>query len=195
VTGHTRTGRVRIIGGRWRGRRIGFPDVEGLRPSPDRTRETLFNWLAPYLAGARVLDLYAGSGVLGLEALSRGAVSVTAVDAHQQVVRQLRETARELNAVDFTVVPADAMSFLHQAGSRAFDLVFADPPHAGADYNALVEVLDASGVVASNGWVYLEFPTPHGTRVSFPERWEQYRSSRAGQLTYQLWRRKGHDAD
>lgn len=142
-----------------------------------------------------MLDLFAGSGVLGFEALSRGALSVTAVDSHRLVVRQLRETARELDAVGYDVVEAEAMNFLGASRDRPFDVIFADPPHADADYEALAQALDASDSIAPKAWIYVEFPTSRVSSLSFSDSWDRYRSSRAGQLTYQLWRREASDAD
>jgi len=190
-TSRTRYGRVRIIGGRWRGRRIAFPEVEGLRPTPDRARETLFNWLAPYLPGARVLDLYAGSGILGLEALSRGASSLVAVDSSRLVAAQLRESARQLGAEGLEVVAMDVPGFLNTAHRDPFDVVFLDPPYAGADYEGLCAALDAAGLVGPDGFVYLEFSTPRSSTFAAPDGWKRHRSSRAGHLTYQLWRPAG----
>lgn len=187
-TSKERCGRVRIIGGRWRGRRISFPDVEGLRPTPDRVRETVFNWLSPYLAGARVLDLFAGSGILGLEALSRGAASVVAVDSHRAVADRLRESGRQLEAGDLEVVVADAARFLDTTRTGPFDIIFMDPPHASADYDALCAALDAGDLARKHAFVYLEFSTSRVETFSPPARWTCHRSSRAGHLTYQLWR-------
>lgn len=167
---------------------MSFPDVEGLRPTPDRVRETLFNWLSPYLAGARVLDLFAGSGVLGLEALSRGAASVVAVESHRRVAEQLRESGRQLQADRFEVVATDVLSFLGTSRAGPFDVVFIDPPHAAADYDAICAALDAGGLMGGNAFVYLEFTTPRAAAFPAPARWTCHRSSRAGHLTYQLWR-------
>lgn len=191
----TSRGRIRIIGGRWRGRRIAFPDVEGLRPTPDRVRETLFNWLAPYVAGARVLDLFAGSGILGLEALSRGAASLVAVESNRRVASWLRDAGTELMPAGFDVIVADATSFLNTPGKRFFDLIFLDPPHASADYDALCAALDQGSFMAEDALVYVEFSTPRASEFRPPVSWERYRSSRAGHLTFQLWRRAGGHID
>lgn len=167
---------------------MSFPDLDGLRPTPDRVRETLFNWLSPYLAGARVLDLFAGSGVLGLEALSRGASSVVAVESHRRVAEQLRESGRQLEADGFEVVVMDVLSFLGTARPGPFDVVFIDPPHTAADYDAICAALDAAGVLGGNALIYVEFSTPRAAVFSAPAHWTCHRSSRAGHLTYQLWR-------
>lgn len=190
-TSKTRYGRVRIIGGRWRGRRIAFPEAEGLRPTPDRARETLFNWLAPYLPGARVLDLYAGSGVLGLEALSRGASSLVAVDGSRLVAAQLRESGQQLGAEGLDVVAMDVPAFVNTARRDPFDVVFLDPPYAEADYEGLCAALDTSALVRPDGFVYLEFATPRASTFAAPDGWSRHRSSRVGHLTYQLWRPAG----
>lgn len=183
------SGRVRIIGGRWRGRRIDFPAVPGLRPTPDRIRETVFNWLAPRVAGARVLDLFAGSGALGLEALSRGAAYVVAVDSDRRVGSALRAAAEKLEAGAFSVVTADVIAFLGRPPERPFDLVFLDPPHASPDYERYCSLVSTDGVLASGGMVYLELATPGTPDFSTPESWTLYRTARAGHLTYQLWQR------
>ncbi len=123
------SGRLRIIGGRWRSRRIEFAAVAGVRPTADRIRETLFNWLRDVIPGARCLDLYAGSGALGFEALSRGAGSVVLVDQDIRVVQQLQASAEQLGARDAQVVWSEALEFLAQDSKPAFDVVFLD--HTG----------------------------------------------------------------
>lgn len=183
-----RHSRVRIIGGRWRGRRVSFPGVDGLRPTPDRVRETLFNWLSPYIAGARVLDLFAGSGVLGLEALSRGASRVTAVDSHRAIADQLRRSGQELEADGFEVVAMDAMRFLGAGRRETFDVVFIDPPYGSADYDELCAALDDGGLLARGAHIYLEFATDRASAFTPPDGWYRHRSSRAGRSTYELWR-------
>lgn len=180
-------GRLRIIAGQWRGRRVAFPDTAGLRPTPDRVRETLFNWLAPYIAGARVLDLYAGSGILGLEALSRGAASVLAVERDRAVAEQLRASAQALEAVNLEVLVMDARRFLDRAAGDAFDIVFLDPPHADADYEHLCRRVAERAVVAAQGFVYLEYAAPRASALRAPCGWTCYRSATAGHLAYQLW--------
>lgn len=182
-------GRVRIIGGRWRGRRIGFPDVADLRPTPDRVRETLFNWLAPHLDGARVLDMFAGSGILGFEALSRGASSLVAVENDRVIAAQIRDTAGELGAAGFELVVSEAEAFLGTAATPPFDLVFIDPPHAAADYDALCGRLEASALLREHAFVYVEHSKRRAAAFAPPFAWECHRSAQAGYITYQLWRR------
>ncbi|PZN34268.1 MAG: 16S rRNA (guanine(966)-N(2))-methyltransferase RsmD [Proteobacteria bacterium] len=175
--------RLRIIGGRWRGRRIRFPPVAALRPSPDRVRETLFNWLQPRIVGARCLDLFAGSGALGIEALSRGAAAVLFVDSDARVVRHLQATLEELGASGANALTAEAERFL-DGPPQPFDVVFLDPPYGYAGLGALCERL-ARGWLADQALVYLECaadaPLP-----SLPPGWQVRRAKRAGQVGYHL---------
>lgn len=174
---------LRIIGGTWRSRRVSFPDVEGLRPSPDRVRETLFNWLTPIIAGSRCLDLYAGSGALGLEALSRGAAAVTFVDADRRVVQQLEQNLKLLGAHDASVVQSDALSFL-QRPPQPFDVVFLDPPFRRNLLPACLEKL-AAGWLTEGARVYVESEAELGEPPLLPD-WELLRSKQAGQVRYSL---------
>ncbi|PKM44614.1 MAG: 16S rRNA (guanine(966)-N(2))-methyltransferase RsmD [Gammaproteobacteria bacterium HGW-Gammaproteobacteria-1] len=174
---------LRIIGGTWRSRRVAFPDVEGLRPSPDRVRETLFNWLAPIIEGARCLDLYAGSGALGLEALSRGAGAVVLVDSDRRVVTQLEQNLKLLGAVGAQVIQADAMSYL-QRPPQPFDVVFLDPPFRKDLLPACLTAL-AAGWLAPGARVYVENEKELG-EPPLPPGWELARSKQAGQVRYSL---------
>jgi len=175
---------VRIIGGRWRGRKVRFPDVPGLRPSPDRVRETLFNWLAPAMHGARVLDLFAGSGVLGFEALSRGAVSAVLVERDRSAAGQLRDSAAALGADAAEVVQGDALAWLGQEHGP-FDVVFLDPPFGtGLQEDALAR-LDRPGALAPDAFIYLERPAADGP-PTLPGGWILHRSGRAGDVGYYL---------
>ena len=175
---------VRIVGGRWRGRKIRFPAVPGLRPSPDRVRETLFNWLAPGIQGATVLDLFAGSGVLCLEALSRGAAAAVLIDRDRSVVRQLRDSVVALGAAGATVVEADALAWLDQEPGP-FDLVFLDPPFGTGLQERALQRLDRPGVLSPGAFVYLERPAPDGP-PSLPAGWMLHRAGRAGDVGYYL---------
>jgi len=177
------TNQLRIIGGTWRSRRVSFPDVEGLRPSPDRVRETLFNWLAPVIQGARCLDLYAGSGALGLEALSRGAAEVVFVDSDRRVIAQLEQNLKLLDAGSAGVVQADALTFL-QRPPRPFDVVFLDPPFRKNLLPGCLETL-AAGWLASGARVYVENEAELGEPPLLPD-WELLRSKQAGQVRYSL---------
>jgi 16S rRNA (guanine966-N2)-methyltransferase len=186
---------VRIIGGAWRGRRVSFPDLPGLRPTPDRVRETLYNWLQHVVVGTRCLDLFSGSGALGLEALSRGAAAVVFVEQAQAAARGLvAELARLGGTPKARVVEMGASRFLRTAAASAgrlpggpFDIVFMDPPfgqEALADY---IPLLDAGGWVKSGGLVYLESEKSAGAPV-VPAHWELLKSKSAGEVGYHLAR-------
>ncbi len=178
--------KLRIIGGRWRGRRLDVSESEGLRPTPDRVRETLFNWLQPYIAGASCLDLFAGTGALCLEALSRGAASVVMVEKAPHVAQQLHQHIERLEAAGAEVVLADAVEFLRRT-PRAFDIVFLDPPfksHLIADCAAIVET---RGWIRPGGLVYVEAPSR--LELALPATWERIRGKKAGQVGYHLVRK------
>jgi 16S rRNA (guanine966-N2)-methyltransferase len=175
---------LRIIGGRWRGRKLRFPSAEGLRPTPDRVRETLFNWLAPSIRGARCLDLFAGSGALGLEALSRGAAEVVFVERAPLVARHLREALGLLAADGGRVVQADAAAFL--AGpAQPFDVVFLDPPFGADLVPAMLARLVAAGWLAPGARVYVEQPAARGA-PAWPAPLVAHRSGQAGEVGYHL---------
>ena len=180
---------VRIIGGRWRGRRLTIPAGTGVRPTPDRVRETLFNWLQPALAGARCLDLFAGTGVLGLEALSRGAAETWFVERNASLLQRLQEHCEKIGA-EARTVRDDALKLLSTSPPRPFDIVFADPPYE----MGLAEVLSGLGAwLAADHRIYVERPAARrgqtleellaampGVRV--------LKSSRAGRVAFGLIR-------
>lgn len=176
-------GQVRIIGGRWRSRRLVVPALPGLRPTPDRVRETLFNWLAPRIAGAWCLDLFAGTGALGFEALSRGAAGALLVERDHAAAAALREQARLLGAEQAEVVLADAREFLSRPPPRAFDVVFLDPPYQ----SGLVPPCLGS---LSQAWlrpgvrVYVE--TAADAVPTLPSGLHWLKHGRAGQVGYHL---------
>jgi 16S rRNA (guanine966-N2)-methyltransferase len=175
-------GRVRIIAGEWRGRRIEIPDGTGVRPTPDRVRETLFNWLHGSLVGARCLDLYAGTGVLGLEALSRGAAEVWFVEQDAKLVEALRTTARQLGVAP-QIVRRDALAFLREPPAARFDVVFLDPPYA-APLDPLLAVLPPW--LTAEGLVYVERPRSEGLPAVDSATWRK--QSYAGAVEYGLLR-------
>jgi len=177
---------VRIIAGTWRGRRLSFEPVPGLRPTPDRVRETLFNWLSPVIRGARCLDLYAGSGALGIEAASRGAAEVVLVDSDPQVVTVLRRQVETLGARQVRVVQADVLQWLAGMAS-AFDIVFLDPPFRTNLLASCMQQLEQHGWLADQALVYLE--AEKGLDIVLPDNWELLRSKTAGQVGYHLARR------
>lgn len=176
---------LRVIAGTWRGRKLSFPDVAGLRPTPDRVRETLFNWLAPVLPGARCLDLFAGSGALGFEAASRGAGVVVLVERDTQVVAQLRAHVTLLAAMQVQVVAAEALNYL--AGSaQPFDIVLLDPPYDRPELLAVCcTQLEAGGWLAPQARIYLETRGKIGL-PPLPGNWQLLRNKQAGQVAYHL---------
>ena len=175
--------RLRIIGGRWRGVPISFPAHGNIRPSPDRVRETLFNWLQHSIVGARCLDLFAGSGALGIEALSRGAAHVTFVEAEPQIARHVQQTLDRLKSQGATVIATDAIRFL-QGPPQPFDVVFLDPPYASSLLGQACAKL-AEGWLAAEAWIYIETAADHAL-PSLPTGWSMHRSKRAGQVGYHL---------
>lgn len=183
---------LRIIGGAWRSRRIRFVAAPEVRPTPDRIRETLFNWLQGALPGARALDLFAGSGALGLEALSRGAVEVTFVERDRLVADGLRQALVALGAQGGRVVTADAFEFLRGPATPC-DLVFLDPPFAKGWLGDLCTLLDDRNWLAPHAWIYLECAARDGV-PALPPGWTDWRHARAGEVSAHLVRRAGTTA-
>jgi 16S rRNA (guanine966-N2)-methyltransferase len=178
---------VRIIAGSWRGRRVSFPDLPGLRPTPDRVRETLFNWLQHAVAGARCLDLFAGSGALGLEALSRGAKELVFVEQAVAASRSLQEQLIRLGGERRSqVVEMGATRYL-RSPPQPFDIVFLDPPFGRDALTEYVPMLDAGKWVSTGGLVYLENEKTSGAPV-LPAHWELLKSKSAGEVGYHLAR-------
>lgn len=173
---------IRIIGGRWRGRRIRFPAIASIRPTPDRVRETLFNWLGQDLDGTHTLDPFAGSGALSFEALSRGAALAVAVDRKPELVRALEATGRMLGTSALETHCADARTFLLRE-TRVFDVVFLDPPFADPGWGALLPA--AAARVSAQGFLYAESAGP----IAAPAGFAIVRGDRAGQVHYHLLRR------
>lgn len=179
-------GSVRIIGGRWRGTRLPVPDRPGLRPTSDRVRETLFNWLQPHLPGARVLDLFAGSGALGLEALSRGAASAQLVEADVPLAVNLMAVGGRLDAGGRLEVHAgDALAWLRGPCQDNFDIAFVDPPFDADLWGAVLALLP--GCMSAQAWIYLESPTAAG--LALPGEWALYRENHTRDVRYALYRR------
>ena len=171
--------RVRIIGGHHRGRQIAVPAVAGVRPTPDRVRETLFNWLGQDLTGATTLDLYAGTGVLSLEAQSRGAERSVAIDRNPALIRALRNAAEVIGIAAIETHVGEALPYL-SAEPRTFDVVFADPPFADDPWDALFALL--SPRLALDGRLYAEA----GRQLTPPPQFELLRHARAGHVHYHL---------
>lgn len=185
-----KTGQLRIIGGQWRGRRLTIADVPDLRPSGDRVRETLFNWLQAEIPAARCLDLFAGSGALGLEALSRGAAEVVMVEHDGRAAARIREYLQTLACDAGQVLQADAFGFL-ATPARPFDVVFLDPPYRLDCLATYCRQLEQGGWLAPNALIYLEDlatrPPP-----SVPRNWELQRQKKAGGVAFYLARRQPH---
>lgn len=174
---------LRIIGGRWRGRKLNFAPLEGLRPTGDRLRETLFNWLQFHLPGSCCLDLFAGSGALGLEALSRGAAEVDFVELHRSAAQTLNSQLQLLQAEGGRVHCTSAIDFLEQTQSR-YDIAFVDPPFAGDLWQQALAAL--ADHLAEGALVYVE--TPRDKVPEFPEGWQIEKEKRAGQVCMRLLR-------
>jgi 16S rRNA (guanine966-N2)-methyltransferase len=172
--------RVRIIAGKWRSRLVSFPPAAQLRPTPDRVRETLFNWLGQRLDGLACLDLFAGSGALGFEALSRGAASVVMVESDRDIAKGLRESARVLAAEGVQVIQSDALKYLERDAGK-YDVVFLDPPFA-SDL-ALRAMALLPRVLNPGARVYVESAAP----LDLPASWRLVREDRAGAVRYALY--------
>jgi len=180
------TGRIRIIGGSLRNSRLDVPELPGLRPTSERVRETLFNWLAPVIDGARCLDLCAGTGALGIEALSRGAAAVQFVERDARAAQALRANLARLKVDAGQVAVLDAGLFL-QGAAQPYDLVFLDPPFALELWPALARQLEQGGWLTAQGWVYVE--SPRGPAPALPPNWQLHREGQAGEVRFALYRR------
>jgi len=184
------TGRVRIIAGQCRGRRISFPAVVGLRPTGDRLRETLFNWLAADLKGARCLDLFAGSGALGLEAASRGAGQVILLELNNTAARALSDNINLLGLKSATALNADTLNWLQQGTNttKPFDIIFLDPPFDSTLLASAVATLaQQASLLAEDAMIYIEAPARQ-TMDFIPANWQLHRHKTAGDVTCQLYR-------
>jgi len=180
---NSKSNKVRIIAGKWKGRKLRFPDLPELRPTPDRVRETLFNWLAPIIQDATCLDLFAGSGALGFEALSRGAKKVVMIDESQEIIGQLQVNAEIIDAEDLEfhcgTVPKIVLT------PQKFDIVFLDPPFKSGLLQASIDWLAQSEYLAKNAHIYIETHTEL-TPDMLPKSWEVIRDKKAGQVRYYL---------
>ncbi|GHA75984.1 ribosomal RNA small subunit methyltransferase D [Lysobacter bugurensis] len=177
---------MRLIGGRWRGSRLDVPNADGLRPTSDRVRETLFNWLMPALPGARVLDLFAGSGALGFEAVSRGAGHAVLVERDATLASALRAAATRLGAgASIDVVHADALAWLSRAEAARFDIAFVDPPFAVGLWDAALAAV--SPALAADAWLYVE--ASNNAAWAVPAGWRVHREGATREVRYVLLRR------
>ena len=179
---------LRIVGGKWRSRRLSLSAGGSIRPTPDRVRETLFNWLQDRIADARCLDLFAGSGALGIEALSRSAREVTFVEKDARAARQIQSALEEFGVAESRVLVVDALDFLRGAVSQ-FDIVFLDPPFASGLLAPVCAQLEARGWLAEGALVYLEAASRDGAPL-LPARWQLLKAKRAGEVGYYLAERR-----
>ena len=176
---------LRIIGGKWRGRQLHFPTAQGLRPSADRVRETVFNWLTPWLPEAHCLDLFSGSGAFGFEAISRGGESALLIDSASLACRSLHAHREMLNAQgQITVVHGDALDWLRNTRNGPFDIVFLDPPFQDNLLPRTLALLERSPVVQAGTVIYLECALQQ--TIQLPAHWQTLRHKQAGQVSYAL---------
>lgn len=178
-------GRLRIVAGNWRSRLLQIADVPGLRPTSERVRETLFNWLSPRIHGARCLDLCAGTGALGLEALSRGAAEVVFVEQSAVATKVLKSNIESLAAKNAEVLNLDARNYLRSSNRRAFDIVFLDPPFTAELHDELCRLLNEEGWLAGDARIYVEMDRDQ-PEVCLPEGWRRLKNKAAGNVRYTL---------
>jgi 16S rRNA (guanine966-N2)-methyltransferase len=186
-TGKSQSGRLRIVAGNWRSRLLDIADVPGLRPTSERIRETLFNWLAPRINAARCLDLFAGTGALGLEVLSRGARNAIFVERSAEAVRTLKENIKALGADGAVVLQMDALDYLQGKHPERFDLVFLDPPFASDMLDELCRLLDERELLAKDARVYIE-QNRSNPEPKLPGGWQVLKNKTAGNVRYMLVR-------
>ena len=178
-------GQLRIVAGIWRSRLLQIADVPGLRPTPERIRETLFNWLAPKIHGAKCLDLCAGTGALGLEALSRGAGEVVFVERSAVAFETLKSNIALLGGPNAEVLNVDARRYLNGPSTRAFDIVFLDPPFAADLYDELCRLLVEQRWLADDARIYIEMDKDQ-PELSLPPGWQVLKNKTAGKVRYML---------
>ena len=183
-----RQGQLRIIAGKWRGRKLSIADVEGLRPTPDRVRETVFNWLQPYMGDAMCLDLCAGSGALGIEAASRGAQHVTMVELNAKAAQQLRTHVNDLKTEQCQIIQSTAQQFL-ASNTQRYNIVFIDPPYQASLWVEIAERLITHQALADNAIIYLECPSK-AELPKVPLQWQLLKDKQAGEVRYCLFQFK-----
>jgi 16S rRNA (guanine966-N2)-methyltransferase len=181
----TQPGRLRIVAGNWRSRLLEIADVPGLRPTSARIRETVLNWLAPRIAGARCLDLFAGTGALGLEALSRGAADCVFVEKSPKAAQTLRANIATLQAENAVVYATSAVKFLQQGSAAAFEIVFLDPPFSAEMLPEMCRLLEQSSLLADSARIYIEEDRSQ-PELKLPERWQVLKTKNSGNVRYSL---------
>ena len=182
---HSGSGAIRIIGGTWRGRKIMVPAIDGLRPTPDRVRETLFNWLMPYLPDTKCLDLFSGSGALSIESLSRGAAQVSALENSFEAVQALKKISALLEIQSLNIIHADALTWLGRVADTTFDIVFIDPPFHQNLVSPCCALLEKHLWLNEAALIYVEYERD-GT-IDVPDSWHLHRQQQAGDVTYALY--------
>ena len=185
---HTGGGQLRIIAGEWRSRKLPVANVPGLRPTSDRVRETVFNWLAMITPGAKILDVFSGTGALSMEALSRGASSATLLEKSPVAVRTLKSNLALLKAEHAKVVETDSLNWLNQTAETSFDLIFLDPPFRMNLLEPACQLLESNGYLNENSHIYIELEKKL-TLLPVPENWQLEKSKTAGQVSFSLWSR------
>lgn len=177
---------LRIIAGQWRGRKLPIVTSNGLRPTPERVRETVFNWLTPYIYDARVLDCFSGSGALSLEALSRGAKSAIMLEKEMPVAKSLNSYLSMLSATNGQVININALSWLSQGATVPFDIIFLDPPFRKGFLQKTCALLSDNGYINDKGIVYIEVEKELSLTM-LPRHWHLLKNKTAGQISYSLW--------
>ena len=180
-------GFIRLISGKWRGKKLPVKDIEGLRPTTDRTKETLFNWLMHDINDANCLDCFSGSGSLGFEALSRFAKNVTLLEKDSSVAKQLDENLTVLKADNARVVKGDALQYLAKVATEQYNIVFIDPPFNKGLVQPCCDALHTNAYLASNALIYIEHEVDLSTLI-LPDSWVLLKEKSTGQVAYQLYR-------
>mgnify|MGYP005987131311 CR=1 FL=1 len=182
-------GEIRIIGGKWRGRKLPVMDSTGLRPTTDRVKETLFNWLMPVISEATCLDCYSGSGALGFEAVSRGAKTAVLLEKSPAIAKQLISNQQKLQADNLSVIAADTLNWLNQPATYQFDVVFIAPPFHQNLVIKTAQLLEENGWLSKEAWIYLETESQYPL-TNLPVNWQLHREKQAGQVDYRLFIRQ-----
>lgn len=183
-------GDVRVISGKWRGRKLPVFNAEGLRPTPDRVKETLFNWLMQHIDGATVLDCFAGSGSLAIEALSRHAKFASLIERDRSLANHLSQNLQRLNGANAEVINQDCLAFLAKTATKRYDIVFIDPPFHKDFAQTCCQALENKGWLADAAFIYLE--VEQELNVNFiPSNWLLIKHQQTGQLAYRLYQRQG----
>jgi len=183
-------GSIRIIGGKWRGRKLSVLDKQGLRPTTDRVKETLYNWLMPIIQNSNCLDCFSGSGSLGFEAASRGAQSVTLLEKDKQVANQLKKNKQLIASDNIDIYVTDTFQWLDKPAQKQFDVVFIDPPFHQSLIEKTVQLLENNHWLTSSAYIYIESETNHDLTSYIPSNWYLHREKTAGQVHSYLFIRE-----